>query len=359
MTALAPTLQAFFTDRLIGRRTPARTPSPPTATRCGCCSASPRSRTGTPPARLRLDGPRRAADRRVPRPPRTRARQQRAHPQRPPGRDPLAVPLRRAAPPRTRRTDRPGAGDPTQTLRPTLSSPTSPTPKSTRCSPRPTPADLDRSTRPRAAAARRPDRAARLRADRADLRATSTSGTGAHVRCHGKGRKHRITPLDRQTVAVLRDLARRTRGRPQRSAVPDQPRRPLSRDAVARLLTNHATTARNAAPRSTQRRSPRTCCATPPPCDCCTPASTPPSSRSGSATRRHRHHPDLPARRPRPQRTRPRPHHTPPTRRPGDTSPPTRCSPSSRHSDYAEAWHTDPLPRRRFSDHLGIIRRSA
>jgi integrase/recombinase XerD len=29
-------------------------------------------------------------------------------------------------------------------------------------------------------------------------------GTGAHVRCHGKGRKERCTPLGRETVAVLR-----------------------------------------------------------------------------------------------------------------------------------------------------------
>ena len=29
-------------------------------------------------------------------------------------------------------------------------------------------------------------------------------GAGAHVRCHGKGRKDRATPLTRQTVAVLR-----------------------------------------------------------------------------------------------------------------------------------------------------------
>jgi integrase/recombinase XerD len=29
-------------------------------------------------------------------------------------------------------------------------------------------------------------------------------GAGAHVRCHGKGRKDRITPLTTNTVAVLR-----------------------------------------------------------------------------------------------------------------------------------------------------------
>ena len=65
-------------------------------------------------------------------------RQQRAHPQRPPGRDPLAVPLRRAAPPRARRLIAPRARHPRQTRRPRRSSPTSPTPRSTPCSPRPT-----------------------------------------------------------------------------------------------------------------------------------------------------------------------------------------------------------------------------
>ena len=40
MSLLAPTLQAFFTDRLITQSTSARAPSPPTATRSGCCSRS-------------------------------------------------------------------------------------------------------------------------------------------------------------------------------------------------------------------------------------------------------------------------------------------------------------------------------
>ena len=71
--------------------TPARTRSPPTATRSGCCScfASRRSRQAAVPARHRR--PRRAADRRVPRPPRARPRLQRPDPQPPARRDPLAA----------------------------------------------------------------------------------------------------------------------------------------------------------------------------------------------------------------------------------------------------------------------------
>ena len=43
-------------------------------------------------------------------------------------------------------------------------------------------------------------------------------GTGAHVRCHGKGRKDRITPL-RRHPGTGADLARRAGRRPRRSAV--------------------------------------------------------------------------------------------------------------------------------------------
>ena len=51
---------------------------------------------------------------------------------------------------------------------------------------------------------RRADRATDLRADRA-TRADMHLGAGAHVACHGKGRKDRITPLTSPTVTVLRD----------------------------------------------------------------------------------------------------------------------------------------------------------
>ena len=49
-------------------------------------------------------------------------------------------------------------------------------------------------------------------------------GRGPHLRCEGKGRKERVTPLTSQTVAVLRACTTR---RPCRAAVPRQaPRRP-------------------------------------------------------------------------------------------------------------------------------------
>ncbi len=47
-----------------------------------------------------------------------RARQQHRHPQRPPGRDPIAIPLRGTTRTRTRRPHQPSTGDPAQTMRP-------------------------------------------------------------------------------------------------------------------------------------------------------------------------------------------------------------------------------------------------
>ena len=109
-------------------------------------------------------------------PPRTRPRQQRPHPQRPPGRDPLAVPLRRAATtPSTPHTiARVLAIPPKRYDRSTVTLPR-PHPRSTRCSPRPTAAPgLGRRDHALLLHCD-PDRAARLRADRPALRATSTS----------------------------------------------------------------------------------------------------------------------------------------------------------------------------------------
>jgi integrase/recombinase XerD len=66
-------------------------------------------------------------------------------------------------------------------------------------------------------------------------------GSGAHVVCHGKGRKDRITPLTAATVAVLRDWLNQQRG-----GGPDHPlfatRRggQLSRDAVEHRIARYA-----------------------------------------------------------------------------------------------------------------------
>jgi site-specific recombinase XerD len=65
-------------------------------------------------------------------------------------------------------------------------------------------------------------------------------GTGAHVACHGKGRKDRITPLTRSTVAVLRVWLAERGGGPPDPLFPTCRGRVLSRDAVERRLATHA-----------------------------------------------------------------------------------------------------------------------
>jgi integrase/recombinase XerD len=65
-------------------------------------------------------------------------------------------------------------------------------------------------------------------------------GTGAHLRCHGKGRKERITPLTNQACAVLRVWLAERRGEPDDPLFPSRRHGPLSRDAVALLVAKHA-----------------------------------------------------------------------------------------------------------------------
>lgn len=64
--------------------------------------------------------------------------------------------------------------------------------------------------------------------------------TGAHVRCDGKGRKQRCTPLRPETVSALRAWCRRQPGSPDDPLFPGECGRPLSRDAVERLLARYA-----------------------------------------------------------------------------------------------------------------------
>lgn len=73
-------------------------------------------------------------------------------------------------------------------------------------------------------------------------------GTGAYLQCLGKGRKQRCTPLSSQTVAVLRIWLKERQGKPDDPLFPTSRGRPLSRDAVALLITKHATTAQARCP---------------------------------------------------------------------------------------------------------------
>jgi site-specific recombinase XerD len=68
-------------------------------------------------------------------------------------------------------------------------------------------------------------------------------GTGAHVRCWGKGRKQRATPLRPQTVSVLRTWMKERAGQPAEPLFPSSRGTPLTRDAVAALVAKHAAAA--------------------------------------------------------------------------------------------------------------------
>ena len=73
-------------------------------------------------------------------------------------------------------------------------------------------------------------------------------GAGPHVRCHGKGRKDRATPLTGQTVKVLRTWLAELNPAPDSPLFPTQAGGPLTRDAVERLVAKHATAAEDRCP---------------------------------------------------------------------------------------------------------------
>jgi integrase/recombinase XerD len=64
-------------------------------------------------------------------------------------------------------------------------------------------------------------------------------GTGAHLRCEGKGRKERCTPLRQEAVSVLTQWLRECPAEPATPVFPSSRGRPLSRDAVERLVARH------------------------------------------------------------------------------------------------------------------------
>jgi len=68
--------------------------------------------------------------------------------------------------------------------------------------------------------------------------------TGQHVRCYGKGRKERCTPLRAESAAALRAWLRERRGDDTDPVFPNARGSPLSRDGIAYLLRRHVLTAR-------------------------------------------------------------------------------------------------------------------
>ncbi len=76
---------------------------------------------------------------------------------------------------------------------------------------------------------------------------------GAHLTCLGKGRKHRATPLTAQTTTVLRTWLAERAAQPDDPVFPTRQGRPLSRDAVAKLLRKHVSAATPTCPSLTTK----------------------------------------------------------------------------------------------------------
>jgi site-specific recombinase XerD len=79
-------------------------------------------------------------------------------------------------------------------------------------------------------------------------------GVGAHVRCVGKGRKERCTPLTKTTAAVLRAWLREPARRNAGTLFPSAQGGRLSRDSVADLLAKHVARAAQGCPSLRDRR---------------------------------------------------------------------------------------------------------
>jgi len=69
------------------------------------------------------------------------------------------------------------------------------------------------------------------------------TGTGAHVTCMGKGRRHRATPLTPTTLTVLEPFLTERASRPGDALFPGPHGQHLSRDALERRLAKHRTAA--------------------------------------------------------------------------------------------------------------------
>jgi integrase len=79
-------------------------------------------------------------------------------------------------------------------------------------------------------------------------------GKHAHIRCTGKGRKERCTPLTRQTMDVLRAWLKPRDGSPTEPVFPSPRGQSLSLDALEKIVTKHARTAAQTCPSLRQKR---------------------------------------------------------------------------------------------------------
>lgn len=74
------------------------------------------------------------------------------------------------------------------------------------------------------------------------------AGTGAHIRCEGKGRKQRCTPLRQETVKVLEAWLKERGGTDQDPLFPSNSGNKLSRDALEHIVQRHTLVAAKSCP---------------------------------------------------------------------------------------------------------------
>ena len=79
-------------------------------------------------------------------------------------------------------------------------------------------------------------------------------GPTSHLKCLGKGRKRRDTPLDKATVGLLRCWLAERQGGPDDPIFPSRRGCHLSPDAVQRLIAKHVATARKSFPNLANKR---------------------------------------------------------------------------------------------------------
>lgn len=79
-------------------------------------------------------------------------------------------------------------------------------------------------------------------------------GSGPYVRCHGKGRKERATPLRIDTVKVLKAWVNELGAAEERPLFPSNRGGPLSRDAVEHIVAKHGNSAAENCPTLRKKR---------------------------------------------------------------------------------------------------------
>ncbi len=185
-----------------------------------------------------------------------------------------------------------------------------------------------------------------------------TVGAGANVHCIGKGRKERRTPLVPTTIKVLRVWLNERDGNPSDPLFPTTTGKPLSRDAIERRITLHTTRAADNCPsiatKHVTAHTLRHSCAM----RLLTSGSTLRSSLSGWVTSRSRR-PTSTSTPTCPRRNAPSPAPPSPTPSPAATRPPTLSWPLSRPCDYADMLVPFTPVDQRLRVKVGITRTSA